>query len=405
MALSMSASEGKHNGRHNLDPAYRATLDNVNPERTKDNVVLADESIRDAYDRLFAKSVAAYNAKQEDKHPERCIQDYYVKVDAAYKADEAKVRAGTKKSCNVPKTSYEYILQIGSQATWQAVPEATLVAIYRETFERLKAKTAGAIDWHQAVIHVDETTPHMHIDGIPYGTGCKRGLETQVSMRQALKTLGLPRLPDLQEMILRTLEDVAHEYGVERQVMDCERKHLDVAAFKQAQRDTAAMIERLEEKTAQVQEAQDRLESLQQRAEELEPDAESLAESTRYCKEHRGDAERAEELAEQLRAARERATELTREVEQSRNRVQAAERRNEECRGRIERIRELVKAARGRFEGLASQVRALMQIWAKSRPVAALRPSQQYQRWTIARESEAVKWRPVWSRTQMEACR
>ena len=41
-----------------------------------------------------------------------------------------------------------------------------------------------------AHLHLDEATPHLHIDFIPYVTGSKRGLDTRVSLKQALSSLG-----------------------------------------------------------------------------------------------------------------------------------------------------------------------------------------------------------------------
>lgn len=320
MALSMSVSAGKHNDRHNTDLEYRASLENVDPELSADNVVLADEAIGDAYARLFGEALERYNDKQRDKHPERVIEDYHAKIDAAWRADQAKVESGAKGRGNVPQPSYEYVIQIGNHDTWRSVPRETLTKVYTETFERLKAKTAGAIDWHQAVIHYDEPggSGHMHLDGIPYGTGNKRGLETQVSMNQALKALGLKRLPDLQNLIMVELEDVAHEHGIERDVMECDRSHQDVAAYKQTQRDVAVMTDRLEKKTAQVEQVERRLEHLQQREVELagevadleakavEPTGETLVQSAGTLFQTRGDGEREEALAGEIDQLRER---------------------------------------------------------------------------------------------------
>lgn len=390
MALSMSVSAGRHSDRHNLDREYRATLDNVDPALTKDNVVLADESIADAYGRLFGKALTAYNERQGVRHPERCIEDYYAKVDAAWRADQAKVAAKAKGRGNVPQTSYEYVIQIGNHETWQSVPRDTLTAIYRETFERLRDATAGAIDWHQAVIHYDEPSGsgHLHIDGIAYGTGNKRGLETQVSMRQALKTLGLQRLPDLQELIMRTLEGVAHQHGVERDVLGCDRRHLDVAAYKQAQRDVAAMVDRLETKTAQVAEVEARLESLQRQVSAAEPAKESFAESARYLGEHRGDGGRAAELEREVEAARSRAAELERAAEAGRVRVQLIEQRNRADRRRLEGLRERLRAAQEALARLGRVFAQTMSRVAVNR-LSWPRVSPGYARWarTVACES------------------
>lgn len=361
MALSMSVSAGKHNERHNTDLEYRAGLENVDPELSAKNVVLADEAIGDAYARLFGEALERYNDKQREKHPERVIEDYHAKIESAWRADQAKVKSGAKGRANVPQPCYEYVIQIGNHDTWESVPMDTLTEVYRDTFERLRVKTAGAIDWYQAAIHYDEPggSGHMHVAGIPYGTGNKRGLETQVSMNQALKKLGIQRLPDLQNLLMRELEDVAHEHGIERDVMHCDREHQDVAAWKQTQRDTADMVERLEAKTVQVQETERRLECLQQEIEDVQPAAVTLPESVRALVSGRGDGDRERELAaekaelgagigeleQQIAEARGRIGELERGLPGLRGRYRELERRFEVVERRvtqaIERLREV----------------------------------------------------------------
>ena len=42
-----------------------------------------------------------------------------------------------------------------------------------------------------AHLHMDEATPHLHIDFVPFTTGSKRGLDTRVSLKQALAKQGL----------------------------------------------------------------------------------------------------------------------------------------------------------------------------------------------------------------------
>lgn len=376
MALSMSVSAGKHNDRHNTDLEYRATLENVDPELSADNVVLADEAIGDAYARLFGEALERYNDRQRDKHPERVIEDYHAKIDAAWRADQAKVESGAKGRGNVPQPSYEYVIQIGNHDTWKSVPRDTLTEIYTETFERLKAKTAGAIDWHQAVIHYDEPlgSGHLHVDGIAYGTGNKRGLETQVSMNQALKALGLKRLPDLQNLIMVELEDVAHEHGIERDVMECDRSHQDVAAYKQTQRDVAVMTDRLEKKTAQVEQVERRLEHLQQREVELagevadleakavEPAGETLVQSAGTLFQARGDGEREEALAGEIDQLRERIRVLEGGNSRARDRVVELDRELPGLRARCERARERFELVERRVTEVIQRLREVPEI-------------------------------------------
>lgn len=240
MALSMSVSGGAVNARHDLDPEYRARLKNVDRSKTKDNLILAGESIEHAYERLFGKATETYNARQVSKgRPDRQIEDYYAHVRDAYRADRAKV-GHSKSRSGRPAPAIEYVVQLGNRETWsRELDESGAKAVYSEAFDRIRARTAGAIDWFAATVHVDETdgTPHMHIIGIPYGQSPNRGLPVQVSMNKALKTMGLDRLPDLQDALMGCLEGAARDHGVERAVMDDHHKHMDVPQFKRAMRE------------------------------------------------------------------------------------------------------------------------------------------------------------------------
>ena len=90
--------------------------------------------------------------------------------------------------------------------------------------------------------------------GIPYGDGNTRGLENQVSMTQALKTLNLKRLPDLQNLMMSELEKAAAEHGIERRLMDCDRKHLDVPEYQQMMRNYNDLTDKSEQKRSRVAE-------------------------------------------------------------------------------------------------------------------------------------------------------
>ena len=220
MALSMSVSAGAHNARHNTDLAYRANLRNVEADLSVGNISIRDTPIAEAYETVFGDSLRAYNAKQKSKgHPERCVGDYLSKIEKAYSEDSARVKSGDKGRVNVPKPCYEYVLQIGNRDTFGGeLDNGKAEEIFRETADSIRSKTEGAIEWFQIAVHFDEKdgTPHMHMAGIPYATGCKRGLSTQVSMGGALKALGLARLPDLQNFMMAELELAASRNGIER---------------------------------------------------------------------------------------------------------------------------------------------------------------------------------------------
>lgn len=265
MALSMSVSAGKHNARHNTNLAYRAKLPNVDPKLSRLNFTIKDEPIGKAYDRIFGKSLSDYNAKQRAKgHSERCIADYHAKVERAWNADSAKVDSHKKGRTNVPKPCYEYVLQIGDRDTFrEELDYETAKEIFEEAVSGIEEKTKGAIDWFQIALHFDEPdgTWHAHMAGIPYGDGNKRGLEKQVSMTQAMKALNLKRLPDLQNLMMGELEKAAAAHGIERRIMGCDRKHLDVPEYQQAMRDYNDLTDRIEQKRSRIAELDRDIES------------------------------------------------------------------------------------------------------------------------------------------------
>ena len=382
MALSMSVSGGAVNARHDLDPEYRARLKNVDRSKTKDNLILANESIERAYERLVGEATEVYNARQVSKgRPDRQIESYYAHVRDAYRADRAKV-GHSKSRSGRPAPAVEYVVQLGNRETWsRELDEAGAKAVYSEAFERIKARTAGAIDWFAAAVHVDETdgTPHMHILGIPYGESQNRGLPVQVSMNKALKTMGLDRLPDLQDAMMGCLEDAARDHGVERAVMDDHHRHLDVPQFKRAMRELDEINGR---KEASRQEASDRA-KLADVTRELARDAQSEERAARAGLEglqrEGGAAQgRIRELEEAIAAERDRvllesqtigflegcrngdeafeqAESLKREVEESEREADGGEVKAANLESRADRASEQVAELRGRVEGLEAE--------------------------------------------------
>lgn len=337
--LSMSMSAGEHNDRHNIDAEYRATLPNVDKSKTKDNVNIKTETIEQAYERVFGAAVEEHNARQvASGHPERQIRDYLAKVRAELDADEKKRASGDKWRKNRPDPCIEYVAQLGSHGTWASeIDEDEAKAILRETYERVRDRTRGAIDWFQAVIHVDETdgTPHMHMAGIAIGTGYKRGMPMRVSMRKAFETMGVKDLPAMQALFLDTLEEVAGEHGIERKVMGCHEKHKPTRQYQQAMDEQQRINEKNERKRelgreldALNAEKQDRLECLQGQIEETEPAAEGVIGSVGTLFAHLGDGSRERALAAEESS-------LAGEIEELEQQVRAAGEREEELEGQV----------------------------------------------------------------------
>ena len=146
---------------------------NTDPNRTHWNVEYCNEDIKDVYHELFDDALKRYNDKQTRK--DRKIDDYYEKI-----------RSGKQE-----KLFHEVILQIGDKdnmgsETMEGQLSAKILDEYMKGFQE-RNPTLRVFAAH---LHLDEATPHLHIDFIPYVTGSKRGLDTRVSLKQALSSLG-----------------------------------------------------------------------------------------------------------------------------------------------------------------------------------------------------------------------
>ena len=146
---------------------------NTDPNRTHWNVEYCNEDIKDVYHELFDDALKRYNDKQTRK--DRKIDDYYEKI-----------RSGKQE-----KLFHEVILQIGDKDNMGSeTMEGQLAAKILDEYMKGFQERNHTLRVFAAHLHLDEATPHLHIDFIPYVTGSKRGLDTRVSLKQALSSLG-----------------------------------------------------------------------------------------------------------------------------------------------------------------------------------------------------------------------
>ena len=159
-----------------------------------------------------------------------------------------------------------------------------------------------------AYLHMDEATPHLHIDFVPYTTGSKRGLDTRVSLKQALAALGFKggtrRETELNQWVAYEKEQLAavmREYGIEWEKKGTHEKHLSVLDFEKKER--AKEIAELEQSISdgkeilsdiQVQQlkAEQETEQIRQEGEAIRQEVSELSETSDLLK------EQAEALAE-----------------------------------------------------------------------------------------------------------
>ena len=217
--LSMSVSRGEVASRaHNVLRTVADEGTHIDPARSPENTVLVDERIEEVYDTLFGEAVREYDARQRRR--DRRIGDYL-----------AKVRASKQQ-----EVEYELVVQIGNMDTnpaTEANNRMLSALVYRAWLDRFREEFPH-LRIVQAVTHVDEATPHLHVQYVPWIDGQARGPAVQNSLRQAIRADGYTDIREVNARLIDILEEVSHTYGIERLHMGCERAHLDVRGFKQA---------------------------------------------------------------------------------------------------------------------------------------------------------------------------
>ena len=242
MKRTISAMRGKGSLTHNRRDFI---AENVDSSRTPLNVEYRNEDIRAVYHELFDDALAHYNEKQTRR--DRVIDDYYEKI-----------RTGKQE-----KLFEELIIQIGNKDDMNASSENGQLARqmldeYIQSFQQ-RNPTLRVFSAH---LHMDEATPHLHIDFIPFTTGSKRGLETRVSLKKALEALGFAggtkshtELNQWIESEKQALASIMARHDIEWEQKGTHEEHLSVLDYKKQERskEVAALetqIGALQEQTA-----------------------------------------------------------------------------------------------------------------------------------------------------------
>lgn len=180
ISRTISICQGKGSIGHNNRTFHTK---NTDPARTKNNIVFVREPIGTAYDKLFAEAVERYNAKQ--KRSDRKIKSGYFEYQFGQPVTETKLISPDKR-----KSFYEYLIQLGTMEDTGIGTEAAekATACLCEYMKGFSERNPNFYVFN-AVIHLDEKTPHLHIDYVPVGH-YKRGVDTQNGIAQALKEMG-----------------------------------------------------------------------------------------------------------------------------------------------------------------------------------------------------------------------
>ena len=220
---TISVMVGKGSLKHNSRVFY---AENVDPSRSHLNIEYCNENIKDVYHELFDDALARYNAKQ--KRSDRKIENYYEKICSGKQE----------------KPFHEIVIQIGNRDTCAAATEngafaARLLDEYMQGFQT-RNPTLRVFSAH---LHMDEATPHLHIDFVPFTTGSKRGLDTRVSLKKALEALGFKggtrsdtEWDQWANAEKERLAEIMLAHGIEWEKKGTHEEHLSVLDYKKKER-------------------------------------------------------------------------------------------------------------------------------------------------------------------------
>ena len=281
MKRTISFMTGKGSVNHN---SRKFHAKNTDPERSCLNVEYCNENVKDVYHELFDEALAWYNEKQT--RSDRRIDDYYEKI-----------RSGKQE-----KPFHEIILQIGDKDNMGAKTEnGQLAAKVLDKYMRDFQRRNPTLRVFSAYLHMDEATPHLHIDFVPYTTGSKRGLDTRVSLKQALSVLGFKggtrRETELNQWVAYEKEQLAAvmlEHGIEWEKKGTHEKYLSVLDFEKKERakEVAELEqsisdgeERLSDIQIQHRKAVQETEQIRQKGEAIRQEVSELSETSDLLKE------------------------------------------------------------------------------------------------------------------------
>ncbi len=216
--------------------------DNVDSSRSPNNIVYVQKDLRELYHELFDEALAEYNSAQTRK--DRVIENYYEHIKHGKKEklfQEVVVTFGNSETCGV-----------GSD-NWQTAID--LLDEYMRQFEKRNPN----LKIFNAVMHLDEACPHLHIDFVPVCYNQSQGLKTRVSMKRAIQQmLGITtsRKKECEAVLWCNAErdimtKILNAHQINRQIVGAYHEHLPLKEYRQHAQNIKAMNQRIKTLTEQ----------------------------------------------------------------------------------------------------------------------------------------------------------
>ena len=232
IGTTISGMTGRGSIRHN-NRSFSAA--NIYRSRTEQNVTYCNDDLKQVYHEIFDEALAAYNAKKKKTRDK--ITDYYEHI-----------RQGKQE-----KLFHEAIFQIGNlEDCGCGSPGGERAAAALKEFAESFQERNPHLRVFNMVLHMDEATPHLHVDFIPVATEQSRGLSTRVSMKQALKQQGFVSLGRKQtewnawmEREKAALTEIAQAHEFEIISLGGGRPHMDLPEYRAAAQRLEAVQEQV----------------------------------------------------------------------------------------------------------------------------------------------------------------
>ena len=277
MGKTISFVKGKGSLSHNNRDFV---ADNVDKDRMDWNVYYKQQSLSEAYDQIFGAAIEEYNAKQKRK--DRQITDYLTDI---------------KNSGNNEKQFYEIVVQIGKKEDTGVLNESGALSIDAKAAQEILDEYVRSFQERNpnlylfnAVLHMDEATPHLHLDYIPVAHGYKTKMHTRNSLTKALQEMGIePATSKLDNETMHWqkrerdfLMGICRERGLEVEVLGEKRDNYTIPEYKAARQAADELTAELEILNAEKQEAEAVIASINS---EAENSREEVAESKQHLAE------------------------------------------------------------------------------------------------------------------------
>ena len=251
MGKTISFVKGKGSISHNNRDFITK---NVDRERMAWNEYYVQQPIREAYQQIFGPAIAEYNAKQKRK--DRQVTDYLTDI---------------RNSGNKEKQFYEIVVQIGrmedtgvldvnGELSEVAKGAKEILDEYARSFQERNPN----LYLFNAVLHMDEATPHLHLDYIPVAHGYKTKMHTRNSLTKALQEMGIEpavskndtETMHWQQREREYLMEMCHERGLEVEVLGEKRDNYTIPEYKAARQAADELTAELEILNAEKREAE-----------------------------------------------------------------------------------------------------------------------------------------------------